>query len=181
MVSLIAMNGKCCPNKGTAFQQELSVYDMLIKENWLKELVEHIRKGDDEAKKKTMEGLKKSASYARHQLAARMNLRNTPELTFILDNSIEYGAAMSKRIDDLVEREAKKRQITENKEVKERLTDKDFERSACLSERLSAANVKSARPKSSMSMCSRKTTHAPSTMCATRTDRAALPSSSAST
>ena len=75
--------------------------------------------GDDEAKKKTMEGLKKSASYARHQLAARMNLRNTPELTFILDNSIEYGAAMSKRIDDLVEREAKKRQITENKEVKE--------------------------------------------------------------
>ena len=52
MVSLIAMNGKCCPNKGTAFQQELSVYDMLIKENWLKELVERIRKGDDEAKKK---------------------------------------------------------------------------------------------------------------------------------
>ena len=52
MVRLIAMNGKCCPNKGTAFQQELSVYDMLIKENWLKELVERIRKGDEEAKKK---------------------------------------------------------------------------------------------------------------------------------
>ena len=40
--------------------------------------------GDDEAKEKTMEGLKKSAAYARHQLAHRMNLRNTPELTFIL-------------------------------------------------------------------------------------------------
>ena len=57
--------------------------------------------GDDEAKEKTLEGLKKSASYARHQLARRMNLRNTPELTFVLDNSIEYGVMMSKRIDEL--------------------------------------------------------------------------------
>lgn len=57
--------------------------------------------GDDEAKEKTMEGLKKSASFARHQLARRMNLRNTPELTFILDHSIEYGVMMSKRIQEL--------------------------------------------------------------------------------
>lgn len=57
--------------------------------------------GDDEAKEKTMEGLKKSAAYARHQLASRMNLRNTPELTFVLDNSIEYGVTMSKKIDEV--------------------------------------------------------------------------------
>lgn len=57
--------------------------------------------GDDEAKEKTMEGLKKSASYARHQLASRMNLRNTPEITFVLDTSIEYGVMMSKRIDEV--------------------------------------------------------------------------------
>ena len=57
--------------------------------------------GDDEAKEKTMAGLKKSASFARHQLAKRMNLRNTPELTFVLDHSIEYGVAMSKRIDEV--------------------------------------------------------------------------------
>ncbi len=57
--------------------------------------------GDDEEQEKTMEGLKKSASYARVQLARRMNLRNTPELTFILDKSIEYAARMSKRIDEL--------------------------------------------------------------------------------
>lgn len=57
--------------------------------------------GDDEAKEKTMEGLKKSAAYARHQLARRMNLRNTPELTFVLDTSIEYGVMMSKRIQEL--------------------------------------------------------------------------------
>lgn len=57
--------------------------------------------GDDEAKERTMEGLKKSASFARHQLAHRMNLRNTPELTFVLDHSIEYGVAMAKRIDEV--------------------------------------------------------------------------------
>lgn len=57
--------------------------------------------GDEEEKEKTMEGLRKSASYARHQLARRMNLRNTPELTFVLDTSIEYGVKMSKRIEEL--------------------------------------------------------------------------------
>ena len=61
--------------------------------------------GSEEEKEKTMEGLKKRASFARGQLARRMNLRNTPELTFILDNSIEYGVTMSKRIDEVNHRE----------------------------------------------------------------------------
>ena len=61
--------------------------------------------GSEEEKEKTMEGLKKSASFARGQLARRMNLRNTPELTFIVDNSIEYGVTMSKRIDEVNHRE----------------------------------------------------------------------------
>ena len=64
--------------------------------------------GNDEEKEKTMEGLKKSASFARHQLAKRMNLRNTPELTFVLDTSIEYGVTMSKKIDELKEKEESK-------------------------------------------------------------------------
>ena len=64
--------------------------------------------GNDEEKEKTMEGLKKSASLARHQLAKRMNLRNTPELTFVLDTSIEYGVTMSKKIDELKEKEESK-------------------------------------------------------------------------
>lgn len=64
--------------------------------------------GNDEEKEKTMEGLKKSASFARHQLAKRMNLRNTPELTFVLDTSIEYGLTMSKKIDELKEKEESK-------------------------------------------------------------------------
>lgn len=57
--------------------------------------------GTEEEKEKTMEGLRKSASFARGQLARRMNLRNTPELTFVLDNSIEYGVNMSKKIDEV--------------------------------------------------------------------------------
>ena len=61
--------------------------------------------GSEEDKEKTMEGLKKSASFARGQLARKMNLRYTPELTFVLDNSIEYGVNMSKRIDEINHRQ----------------------------------------------------------------------------
>ena len=51
--------------------------------------------------KETMEGLKKSSGFIRTELAKRINLRNTPEITFILDDSIEYGVNMSKKIDEL--------------------------------------------------------------------------------
>ena len=36
-------------------------------------------------------------------LAKNINLRNTPQITFILDQSIEYGVKMSKMIDDVTE------------------------------------------------------------------------------
>ena len=42
--------------------------------------------------KDTLAGLKKSAGFIRTELAKRVNLRNTPELIFELDDSIEYGA-----------------------------------------------------------------------------------------
>lgn len=41
--------------------------------------------------KDTLAGLKKSSGYIRSELAKRVNLRNTPELIFELDESIEYG------------------------------------------------------------------------------------------
>lgn len=41
--------------------------------------------------KDTLAGLKKSSGYIRSELAKRVNLRNTPELIFELDDSIEYG------------------------------------------------------------------------------------------
>ena len=48
--------------------------------------------------KDTLAGLKKSAGYLRSELARRVNLRNTPELIFELDDSLEYGA----RIDSIL-------------------------------------------------------------------------------
>ena len=57
--------------------------------------------GDDESKKATLQGLKSAASFMRGQLAKSLNLRNTPELTFVLDNSIEYGVHMSKLINEV--------------------------------------------------------------------------------
>ena len=58
--------------------------------------------GNEEAQENTMAGLKSAVGYVRRQLAKELNLRNTPEITFVLDQSIEYGVNMSKMIDDVV-------------------------------------------------------------------------------
>ena len=55
----------------------------------------------DKAQENTIAGLKSAEGYIRRQLAKNINLRNTPEIRFILDQSIEYGVAMSKLIDDV--------------------------------------------------------------------------------
>lgn len=57
--------------------------------------------GDEESRKATYEGLRSAAPFMRSQLAKNINLRNTPELTFIMDQSIEYGVNMSKLIDEV--------------------------------------------------------------------------------
>lgn len=57
--------------------------------------------GDEEQKQETYKGLKSASSFLRSCLAKNLNLRNTPELEFIIDQSIEYGVNMSKLIDDL--------------------------------------------------------------------------------
>ena len=57
--------------------------------------------GDKKAQENTIAGLKSSAGFIRRELAHSINLRNTPEIIFILDQSIEYGVSMSRRIDEL--------------------------------------------------------------------------------
>ena len=57
--------------------------------------------GDEEAGKDTIAGLKSAAPYIRSQLAHTVNLRNTPELFFRLDQSIEYGVHMTRLIDEV--------------------------------------------------------------------------------
>ena len=56
---------------------------------------------DEEQAKDTIRGLKSAEGFIRTQLAKAVNLRNTPEISFILDQSIEYGVRMSKLIDDV--------------------------------------------------------------------------------
>lgn len=59
--------------------------------------------GSDEERSETIKGLKSAEGYVRRQLARELNLRNTPQITFILDTSIEYGVNMSKLIDDVTQ------------------------------------------------------------------------------
>lgn len=61
--------------------------------------------GDDQSCKDTITGLKSAAPFLRSQLAKSVNLRNTPELTFVLDQSIEYGVNMSRLIDEVVKKD----------------------------------------------------------------------------
>ncbi|MBD9228053.1 MAG: 30S ribosome-binding factor RbfA, partial [Clostridiales bacterium] len=56
---------------------------------------------DEEQAKDTIRGLKSAEGFIRTQLAKKINLRNTPEIFFVLDQSIEYGVRMSKLIDEV--------------------------------------------------------------------------------
>lgn len=58
--------------------------------------------GDEQSKEDTIAGLKSASGYIRRQLASGLNLRNTPQFTFLLDESIEYAINMSKKIDDVI-------------------------------------------------------------------------------
>ncbi len=63
--------------------------------------------GDEKAQADTIRGLQSAEGYIRRELAHSLNLRNTPEIRFVLDQSIEYGVAMSKKIDDITKRQEK--------------------------------------------------------------------------
>jgi len=53
---------------------------------------------DSEKAQAGLKGLACAEGYMRRELARKLNLRNTPELRFILDGSIEYGNRMAKLI-----------------------------------------------------------------------------------
>ena len=73
--------------------------------------------GDEEVRKATLEGLRSAEGFIKRQLARIINLRNTPELTFVLDQSIEYGVNMSKKIDEVM--------AQDNENIKKRIEDAD--------------------------------------------------------
>ncbi len=57
--------------------------------------------GDEKQQKDTLAGLKSAEGYIRRKLAHSINLRNTPEISFIADQSIEYAIHMSELIDQV--------------------------------------------------------------------------------
>ena len=71
--------------------------------------------GDEEIRKSTLEGLRSAEGFIKRQLARTINLRNTPELTFVMDQSIEYGVNMSKKIDEVM--------AQDNENIQKRMAD----------------------------------------------------------
>ena len=51
--------------------------------------------------KETLKGLKSASGFIRSQLAQRLNLRATPELTFIYDDSVSHGAQIASILSSL--------------------------------------------------------------------------------
>ena len=70
--------------------------------------------GDEKSQQDTLAGLKSAEGFIRRELARSINLRNTPEIRFVLDQSIEYGVNMSKLIDDVNRHSEKKEEEHED-------------------------------------------------------------------
>ena len=83
--------------------------------------------GSEESKQSTIKGLKSAEGYIRRQLAKNLNLRNTPEIRFILDESIEYGVNMSRLIDDVIEHDHSKGTESEDGEKQDTVETEDEE------------------------------------------------------
>lgn len=75
--------------------------------------------GDKEVQEATMQGLKSAEGFIKSKLAKTINLRNTPNITFVIDQSIEYGVNMSKKIDEVMAEEKKKQSDEEIELVEE--------------------------------------------------------------
>ena len=62
--------------------------------------------GGEEEREATLQGLHSAMGFIKNRLARTINLRNTPDITFIMDQSIEYGVNMSHRIDEVIAADA---------------------------------------------------------------------------
>lgn len=75
--------------------------------------------GGEEERASAMEGLKRAEGFLRKRLAQTLNLRNTPELRFLSDTSLEYGAKMSRIIEEVTG-------TSEDSEEQEEVHEEDF-------------------------------------------------------
>ena len=72
--------------------------------------------GSEKEREDTMAAINKASGFIRSRLASKLNLRNTPELTFISDDSIEYGIMMSSKIDKVMDEMPEREDEEENEE-----------------------------------------------------------------
>ena len=63
--------------------------------------------GNSEEKKNALKGLKSASSFLRREISRRLNLRITPELNFVIDDSIEYGNHILEVIEKISKEEKK--------------------------------------------------------------------------
>ncbi len=73
--------------------------------------------GDEQAKQDTLKGLKSAEGYIRRELASTVNLRNTPQITFVMDQSIEYGVNMIAKIDEIMSGQSSEGTLIENEDI----------------------------------------------------------------
>ena len=73
--------------------------------------------GGDKERDDTLTGLNSAKGFIRRELARIVNLRNTPELEFLMDGSIEYGVDMSKKIDDVMRHDDESRAMRGEEDV----------------------------------------------------------------
>lgn len=79
--------------------------------------------GGEEIREATLQGLKSAEGFIKRQLAKTINLRNTPEITFVMDQSIEYGVHMSRKIDEVIARDSENIRDKENADGNENAKD----------------------------------------------------------
>ena len=66
--------------------------------------------GGEETREATLQGLRSAEGFIKRKLAQIVTLRNTPDITFVMDQSIEYGVNMSHKIDEVIAREEQEKQ-----------------------------------------------------------------------
>ena len=66
--------------------------------------------------KDVMKGLKSASGFLRRELGAALRLRYTPELQFVADDSIQYGAHILGLINDANRRDEERETVSETEE-----------------------------------------------------------------
>ncbi|MDB4896501.1 MAG: ribosome-binding factor [Firmicutes bacterium] len=72
--------------------------------------------GDDSVKKESMTGVQSASGHIRTELGRIMRLRYTPELHFVLDESIEHGSRIAKLLVQVQEEQAQQAQEANGKD-----------------------------------------------------------------